>query len=236
MSKKFRPLFPTPTGSSQNDGNRKEKEPDFEETLNHILEEKSRLEEQLKDISGELEALRREKEELLGRIRDMEDDLKSREEQINKLKETLQNVKVEESLTKELCSKLTLDIQSLREQLLSDTVEISKKVLMEFLVTDILPREELITKVLEGIFEETIRLKGDIKIFVNPVHIDTVFNLIGELKAKTDSELEIEVVGDESLNIGEVRVESPRFVIERLNDEAIEEIFREVLKSALEGS
>ncbi len=232
MSKKFRPLFPIDSSEAKE----REESNSFNETLNNILREKAQVEKELEAVKKQLTLLRKEKEELLARINQMESDLRGREEEIDKLRKALQDAKVEEGLTNELCSKLTLDVHSLRTKLLEDTLDISKKVLKDFLMTDILPREELITRVLEGIFEESIRLKGNVKIFVNPVHIDTVFNLIGELKAKADSELEIEVVGDESLNIGEVRVESPRFVIERLNDEAIEEIFREVLKSALEGS
>ncbi len=232
MSKKFRPLFPIDSSEAKE----REESNSFNETLNNILREKAQVEKELEAVKKQLTLLRKEKEELLARINQMESDLRGREEEIDKLRKALQNAKVEERLTHELCSKLTLDVHSLRTELLEDTLDISKKVLKDFLMTDILPREELITKVLEDIFEESIRLKGNVKIFVNPVHIDTVFNLIGELKAKADSELEIEVVGDESLRVGEVRVESPRFVIERLNDEAIEEIFREVLKSALEGS
>jgi len=103
-------------------------------------------------------------------------------------------------------------------------------------MTDVLPKEEVITKVLEEVFTRVADLKGSVKVYLNPQNVDGAYELTGAFSDKISGRIEIEILADSSLREGEVVIETPKFVIERKHDEILEEIFREVLKRVLEGS
>ncbi|MDQ7082633.1 MAG: hypothetical protein Q9N34_06540 [Aquificota bacterium] len=64
--------------------------------------------------------------------------------------------------------------------------------------------------------------------------MDRVLDLTADLKAKIGDRVEIEVSSDPGLAEGEVRIETPKFIIERRHGEILEEVFREVIKHVLE--
>ncbi|NPA40847.1 MAG: hypothetical protein GXO18_01030 [Aquificae bacterium] len=228
MSKEFKPLFGI-------EKVQEEEEKTFQEDLNRILKEKNRLENLVKTLEEELKTLQQEKKKLLEERNTLRIRLEEMEGEISKLKHSLQENKVQEEIIHKLAQNIKGEVDKVKEEVREEFIQLSKVVLKEFLMTDFLPKEELISKVLEGIFERGIDLKGELKVFVNPSQVEGVFEFIAGLGERMEDKFNIEVVGDETLKVGEVRVESPKFVIERLNEEAIEEIFREVVRNALEG-
>ncbi len=130
----------------------------------------------------------------------------------------------EKSKTEERLKELQEELETLRE------------VIKEFLLSDVVPKEDLVTKILEEVFERSFDLKGSVKVVLSPSDIDRAFDFIAGLKEQLGGKVDIEVIKDKSLKAGEIRIETPKFVIERKHEEIMEEIFREVLGHALEGS
>ncbi len=227
MSKEFRPIFAVSGPVKQI--------PSFKDDLQKLAEERRRLEKELSRAHSELESLRMEKTQLERELEKLRQTLSLREEELRKVSETLKSVESSRKLAEELAEKITSQLRGVRESLKNDFVHIAMEVLREFLMTDVVPKEEVITKILEEVFTKAVDLRGSVKVHLNPQDVDRAYEFIGSLSDRLSGRVEVEIVADSSLSEGEVRVETPRFIIERKHDEILEEIFREVLKRVLEG-
>ncbi len=226
MSKEFRPIFevqrsdlkrliPSPAQSSE----------DHREIKEESVEELKAL---LKSLQEEVTALRTERDAL-------KRTLQEKEKEISQLKEKMDLLGKKDTLVSEIYTKLLAGLEETRESVKKDFLEIGKRVIKEFLMTDLVPKDEIVTRILNQVFEKSLDLKGTVKIFLSPSDVERVYDLIGELRERLSEKVDIEIESDESLMEGEVRIETPKFMIERKHDEIIEEIFREVVKDVLEG-
>jgi len=227
MSKEFRPIFST--------GNPLRQIPSFKDDLQKLSEERRRLEEELSRARDELKSLREKGKKLEEELRELRGTLRRREEELERATQALRSREGVERLAEELSEKIAAQLKGVRENLRNDFVQIAMEVLREFLMTDVVPKEEVITKILEEIFTRAVDLRGSVKVHLNPQDVDRAYEFIGSLSDRLSGRVEVEIVADSSLSEGEVRVETPKFIIERKHDEILEEIFREVLKRVLEG-
>jgi len=226
MSKEFRPIF---------DVRKSELKPLIEAPANQGQDHRTQPQESLEELKAYIRDLE-ERLKALSQERDrLERDLKEKEREIYQLKEKTALLGKKEALLTEIYAKIQEGIENTRESITKDFVEIGKKVIKEFVMTDLLPKEEVVVKILKQVFEKSLDLRGTVKILLNPSDVERVYDLIGELRERLSDKVDIEIESDEGLREGEVRIETPKFLIERKHEEILEEIFREVVKDVLEG-
>ncbi len=229
MSKDFKPIFGgTDTGVSGQES--------FEDKLQRLLKEKAKQEKRLKELEALTYKLSEENKRLKEDLSSLSTALQEKESQIQALSDSLKTFKNEHTLVKELKAYLETSLENVKEQLLEDFVSLSKEVIREFLMTDMIPKEEVVARVLRDVFENMVELRGSVKISMNPIDVEKIYEFIANLRKQFGDRLELNVVTDEGLEEGEIRVETPRFVIERKNQEMLEEVFREVMGRVLKGS
>ena len=224
MSKRFRPIF----------GIGSKTEETFKDDTKRILEEKRSLEEKLKRLQADLEALKEENASLKEDLAKARQDLESKEAEVQKLKDELSKRETVEKIVQELSRSLDEILKKAKEVLREDFVRLTKEVIREFLMTDVIPKEMVVTTILEEVFGRVADLRGRITVYLSPKDVDRAFDTLGEIRDKLGDRVEIEVSSDPTLLEGEVKIETPKFVIERKHEEILEEIFREVIRRALE--
>lgn len=206
MSEGFRPIF-----------SRKEKEsPPFTNELQKLLEEKEKAleekEEKLRFLEEEIERLGKELEAKERRLKDLEEELS-----IHKMK-----AGILENLEKEV----KVSLKNVKESLKEDFLTLAKDVLREFLLSDAVSKEETLLKVLGNVFDGSLELKGSVRIYLNPSDVERVHELVGELAEKLRDKMEVEIIADSGILPGELRIETPKFIVERKHDEMLEEVLR----------
>ncbi|RLJ71523.1 flagellar biosynthesis/type III secretory pathway protein FliH [Hydrogenivirga caldilitoris] len=227
MSKNFRPLFSVESTKSSRE---------FRDETHKLLEEKKLLEERVKELEERLRSLEAENGALTQELSHLKEELAEKNSRLEKLLSELTSAKLEKKITEELINKVKESVDSMKENLKSDFVRLSKEVIKEFLLTDVIPKEELVTKILNEVFEGSLELRGSVKVYLNPADMDKVFEFIAGVKEKLGGKVDIEVLPDQGLAPGELRMETPKFVIERKHEEITEETIGEVVKRVLEGS
>ena len=193
-------------------------------------------EESASDLRNRMRELRRENESLKEELEKALQMLSRKEEEIKELKDALAGAKVSGELVSRLITHIDESLKECRSDLISTSLSTAQRVIREFLLSDIIPKEDIATKILQQTFEKLTDIKGSVKIYLNPSDLERAYNFIGELKESLAQKVEIHIEADPSIREGEVRIETPKFVIERKHEEIIEETFREVIKDVLEGS
>ena len=227
MSKGFRPLF------------RKEEDTpkeEFRDETQKLLEEKKRLEETLSKLEAELRKERSQKEELLKELEQTRLILEQKEDEVKDLTSELTSSQEKLKLLEGTITGIRESLGTLKSELRGELVNLSIEVIKEFLMRDVVPKEELVVKILEQVFEGSFELKGSIKVQLNPADMDSVFEFIAGIREKLGDRVDIEVVSSDNLQPGEITIETPKFVIERKHGEILSEVMSEVLKSFYEGS
>jgi flagellar biosynthesis/type III secretory pathway protein FliH len=227
MSENFRPLFGIETPKRVDT---------FKDKLQKVLEEKSHLEEELKKLREELLKEKKEREKLERETEHLREELVKREKEVEELTSQLSEIKLKKDFAEKVVEKVAGNIQKAKEELKDEFIEFSKEIIKEFLLTDVVPKEELITRILEEVFEGGLELRGSVRVFLNPSDMDRLFDFMAGIKEKLENRVDIEVVADEELKPGELRIETPKFVLERKHGEIVEDIVREVIKRVFEGS
>ncbi|EDP76585.1 FliH/SctL family protein [Hydrogenivirga sp. 128-5-R1-1] len=227
MSKNFRPLFglEAPEGSEE-----------FRNEVHKLLEEKNNLEEELRRLEDKLKSLEEENRTLLKELKSLREELAQKSSRVEELVSELVDARLKKSIAERLTSRIQESLDKAKEDLKEDFLKLSKEIVKEFLMTDVIPKEDIVTRILGEVFESSLDLKGSVKVFLNPADMERVFDFIAGIREKLSEKVDIEVLGDESLQPGELRIETPKFVIERKHGEIIEEVMREVLGRVFEGS
>ena len=209
--------------------------PIFEKKQEKPKEDSSqRIAEQKKILEGEVSRLRSENSSLKDEVERLRKALQEKEKEIEGLRGELERSKTLERLFGELRSSIGEALKKVKEDLKEDFVKLSKEVIREFLMTDLVPKEAVVTTVLEEVFEKMADVRGRTTVYLSPKDVDMALDTLGEIREKIGDRVEIEVVSDPGLEKGEVRVETPKFVIERRHDEVFEEVFREVMRRVSE--
>ena len=220
MSKKFKPLGVIHTNNS----------PAPENTSipkrQNVISNVRMLEEKIKELN-------KEKEMLLQEIESLKDVISLKEKELEVFKEKLRNTSISEKMVDELATKFSKNITNLKDSLKEDFIKISRNIIKTFILSDIIPKEDIVIKILEDVFSNVSEIKGSVKVFLSPSDIDRAYSIIGPIKEKLSEHVDIEILPDESLSEGELRVDTPKLLVERKNNEILDEIFKEVIKNAL---
>ncbi len=227
MSKEFRPIFGNPKSSISGQS--------FEDKMQSIIKEKAQTEKRLRELQERLDTLSRENKVLKEEISNLRITLQQKEAQIESLNDSLKTLQKEQLVAQELDKTLKESLNGVKEQLLADFASLSKEVIRGFLMTDMIPKEEVVAKVLRDVFENMVDIKGVVKVSMNPIDLEKIYEFIANLRKQFGDRLDLNVVTDEGLKEGEIRVETPKFIIERKNREMLEEVFKEVMGRVLKG-
>ena len=226
MSKEFRPIF----GSTET----KTPETNFKDEVQKLREEKERAEARASELEERLNLLEKENRELLEEIKNLREELARREERLERALEELRAQELQRDIVEEISKRLEEKLEKVKEDLKGEFLELSKEMIKEFLLTDAVPKEELVTKILSDVFDKVVDLKGSVKVVLNPSDMDRVFEFIAGIRERLEGKVDIEVVGSEQLKPGELKIETTKFVIERKHEEILEEVFREAIRRVLE--
>ncbi len=227
MSKEFRPIFGSAEPQSPPTAG-------FKDELQRLREEKEEAQARISELEEKLSLLEKENRDLLEEVKKLREELLERESRLEKTLEDLRSYEIKKVLAQEIVENLTRQLDKVREELKGEFLELSKEMIKEFLLTDVVPKEELVTKILSDVFDRVVDLKGSVKVVLNPTDMDKVFEFIAGIKERLGDRVDIEVVGNDKLRPGELKIETTKFVIERKHEEILEEVFREALKNALE--
>ncbi|MDQ7038369.1 MAG: FliH/SctL family protein [Aquificota bacterium] len=222
MYKRFRPIFGT------------KDETTFQDRTREILEERNRLEERIRELEREVETLTNRNKALEEDLRRLEEEIRRKEEDLKVLREKLSSAKTSSELAESIARSIEDVLDRVKEDLKEEFLSLSRLVIKEFLMTDLIPKEGVVTRILEEVFGRITDIRGRVTVHLSPKDVDRVLDLTADLKAKIGDRVEIEVSSDPGLAEGEVRIETPKFIIERRHGEILEEVFREVIKHVLE--
>lgn len=235
MSKEFKPIH------DQHGNNISENSPgrSLAQQLIECKESYERLLEKYnKEVSfyrEESEKYKKEKERYLNELEETKARLESVVKERNRLKEEIENMRYKEKVINEVCESVKGTIASKKFEISREMVEVAIIVLKKLLLSEYIPHEEIINRVLSEIFDRSIELQGSLNIFVSKEDIVRLEGSINLLKSKMP-ELNINMLVDETLKAGEVRVETSKYWIERKYDDIIEDIFEEVLNDERDTS
>ncbi|MCS7197030.1 MAG: FliH/SctL family protein [Aquificaceae bacterium] len=214
----FKPLYPQHM-----------EEPPEEERLQESKEEPDCKEVEL-HYRAKLEALAQEAEALRLRVKELqvekEELLKERERLLNNLSEREGEEKMIEAIGKSLKELFKNAETKLREEVLESAVELLKKLLL----TDLLPKEEVLVRALSKVFERGIELRGQVNLYLSPRDFQRLGAYVESLKNKLGDNLNLKVLTKEELMEGEFVMETPKLWIERRYEHILQDL-REEMKN-----
>ncbi len=151
-----------------------------------------------------------------------------------KLIEELNSIKEEKENLASLCKELHLQLEEVFNEFKEKSAEFIVRVLEEFSFS--LPQTEALKEDLEHIFSELTNYKIPVKLYMNPKDYRTLESYILSLKERLRREgLEIQVITDDKLGMGELQIKSEQFQIERSPKEFAKAIFEEVFRNVFKG-
>ncbi len=230
MSKEFKPIHDE-HGNMSNRSNPANKS--ISEQLVECREAYEKLRELYEREVGEYkkknEDLKRERDAYMEENKRLKEELSTLKERIEKLERELYEEKLKENVIKGVCEATKESISSKKLEISREMAEVSKIALKKLVLSDYVPHEEIIGRVLTEIFDRSLELSGSLNIYVSKEDIVRVEGSINMLKTQIP-ELQINLLVDENLKEGEIKVETEKFWIERKYDDIVEDIIDEVMK------
>ncbi len=182
--------------------------------------------EEYKNINDKLT---KERDKYLEENKKLTADLESLKKRISELERELYEEKLKEKIINDVCESTKEFISSKKFEISREMAEVSKIALKKLILSDYIPHEEIIGRVLTEIFDRSLELTGSLNVYVSKEDIVRVEGSINMLKSQIP-ELQINLLVDENLKEGEIKVETEKFWIERKYDDIVEDIIDEVLK------
>ncbi|WP_461829917.1 FliH/SctL family protein [Aquifex sp.] len=185
-------------------------------------------------LKEEILRIREEKKKLIEEVERLTQVIKRMEEEKKKLIDEVDNLKREREEVKELCEAMHSQLENVFEKFKESSAEFIVRVLEEFSFS--LPQTEALKEDLEKIFSELINYKLPVKLYMNPKDYESLEGYILSLKERLRREgLEVQVITDDKLSVGEVQIKSEQFHIERSPREFARAIFEEVFRHVFKG-
>ena len=224
----FKPLFKP---VYQKEKEQKRESQSAEEELKKILEEIRRENSSLRE---EIMRINQEKAKLIDELNSLKELLKKEREERDKLLAQIEKIKAEKEDVVKLCKNLHFQLEEVFKEFKEKSAEFIVRVLEEFSFS--LPQTEALKEDLDKIFSELINYKLPIKLYMNPKDYRTLESYILSIKEKLRREgLEIQVITDDKLSVGEVHIKSEQFHIERSPKEFAKAVFEEVFRHVFKG-
>lgn len=173
-------------------------------------EEREKLEEEIKSLRSQLENLDRERAKLL----------EEREAVLRDLDEKKAVEKLIETLSERLIEALKEVKTSIREEV----TELALMLVKSLILTDHIPKEDLVLRLLSKVLEFGVELKGQVVIYLNPKDFHRISPYTGNLKERLGGGVQLSLVVKGDLREGEILIETPKLWIERRYEDIIEDL------------
>ncbi len=213
----FKPLHELHDINPKSSLKNSEREQKLEETHNPCEEVELRWRADMESLMDELKVLKSKLEQL-------EEEKKGVLEERDRLLRELEGKKAEEQLLEKLHERLAEAFKSLKENIEGDIIELVKDLLKKILLSQVLPKEDLILRLLSKVLESGIELKGQINLYLNPYDSQRISPYMEKLKEKMGSAVELNILVKEDLKEGEFLLETPKVWIERRYEDIIQDL------------
>ncbi len=169
-----------------------------------------KLKDELRALKFQLESLEKEKAKVV--------------EERDRLLRELEDRRAVEELLERLHEKLAEALKTVRVSMEESTIELVKDLLKKILLSQVLPKEDLILRLLSKVLETGIELKGQINLYLNPYDSQRLSPYMERLKEKMGSAVELNILIREDLKEGEFLLETPKLWIERHYENIIQDL------------
>ena len=224
----FKPLFvPNNSTNTEDQKNVKEKDDNLQRIIDKIKRENDLLKQEILELKSEKERLNEE-------IKRLSEILSKEKTEREKLLIQLEHIKSEKEEVVSLCKEIHFQLEEVFKEFRDKIAEFIVKVLEEFSFS--VPQTDILKEDLEKIFSELINYKLPLKLYINPKDYRVLENHLLSLKEKLKREgLEIQIITDDKLSMGEVHIKSDQFHIERSPKEFAKAVFEEVFRHVFKG-
>ncbi|MEJ5338522.1 MAG: FliH/SctL family protein [Aquificaceae bacterium] len=176
--------------------------------------EREKLKEEIGTLKFQLENLERERAKVL-------------EERDMALKE-LEEKRAVEKILENLSERLIEAFKNIRVNMKEEVIELVSKLLRELLVTDLIPKEDVILRALSKVLESGVELKGQVVLYLNPKDFHRISHHLESLKERLGDGVQISPVVKGELKEGEFLIETPKLWIERRYDEVLQDLLEDM--------
>lgn len=205
--------------------------PPIEEDKDH----KKDVEREVKSCEGielkykvEVERLEEEIKKLKLIIRELEDEKNRLLEDKKKLLEELEEKNSLEKLVNYLSKKIVETIEKAKFSVKKEVIDLIKDLTKRILLSDYLPKEEMLIRALSMVFESGIDLKGQVNLYLNPKDFQRIGPYLEKLKEQTGELLYLNPLVKSELSEGEFLLETQRIWIERRYEDLLQDLLNDM--------
>lgn len=217
----FRPLFHL-------HGVEPEREVEAPQIAEEPEEPKNPCEEVELSWQAEMEKLKEELGNLRARLESLEREKKKAIEERDHVLRELEEKRAVESILGRLSEKLPDVLKNIKGSIKQEVIELVSRLLRDILLTELIPKEELLIRVLSKALDSGIELKGQITIHLNPKDFHRISFLLESLRERMGDEVQLSITAKEELKEGEFIIETPKLWIERLYDDILHDLLESV--------
>ncbi|WP_448587790.1 FliH/SctL family protein [Thermocrinis sp.] len=192
-----------------------------------LIKEIEAMKDVISSLEKELQECLRVREELRSLNFELEEGKRSLMITNKELENTIHDLKLSKETSDKLCQELLNHLSNIEETLREELKELVVKIAKQLYLTDKLPKEEVVIKALEKVFNSNISLSGTVRIFINPRDYPLVEQLVSRLVGETKN-LNVELIKRSDINRGDFLMETSSFWIERKLDDILKEIEEEL--------
>ncbi|WPM33028.1 FliH/SctL family protein [Hydrogenobacter sp. T-2] len=222
MSKEeFKPLHylhNMQTESEQETTQHRETEKDMkdpcEELQSKCQEEREKLEEEIKSLRSQLESLDRERAKLL--------------EERETLLRDLDEKRAVEKLIETLSERLMETFKEVKTDIREEVIELTLGLVKRLILTDLMPKEDLVLRVLSKVLESGVELKGQVVIYLSPKDFQRISPYLEDLKQRLGDGVQLSLTVKEELKEGELLIETPKLWLERRYEDIIADLLEDL--------
>lgn len=176
---------------------------------------------QVKKLKEELEILKFQLENL------EKEKVKVIEERDSVLRE-LEERKVVEKILENLSEMLLESFKKIRMSMEERVIDLVSKLLKELLATDLIPKEDVLLKLLSKVLESGVELKGQVVFYLNPKDFYRLSSYLETLKEKVGDGVQLSFIVKGELKEGELLIETPKLWIERRYDDILQDLLEDI--------
>lgn len=220
MPESFKPIHsPTPLEHFQ-------KEKQCEESTD-LFREIEAMKESIASMERELQECLKAKEEIAFLNSKLEEEKNSLLAANKELESLVHDLDVSKKTFEKMLQEFSNHFSKMEEHIKKDLKELAIDIAKRLYLTDKLPKEEVVVKVLEKVLNNEKIIGGTVRIFLNPKDYPLVEQLIAKFVDKL-SNVKIELIKKDDINRGDFLMETPNFWIERKVDSILKDIEEEL--------
>lgn len=216
--KPFHYLHDIQTESKQEATRYKEAEEDIknpcEELQLKCQEEKERLEREITNLRSQLESLDKERVKLL--------------EERESLLRDLEEKSAVEKLIETLSERFMETFKELKTNIRKEVIELSLELVKRLILTDLIPKEDLLIRLLSKVLESGVELKGQVVIYLSPKDFQRISPYLEDLKQRLGDGVQLTLTVKEELKEGELLIETQKLWIERRYEEIMADLLEDL--------